>query len=241
MLFCVDTFGQNDTIWNMSITARYASEIVPTTGKSFKMNNLEVKFQKRSNTFIPIIGQKSIHGIDGCQFGLAHYKKWRWGYSHTDFFYSSGLIFPKTVLRSNVYFKILGGPEMNIGVGTAAYADGKRLYLIRLGSTYYYRSIMASYSLRVPFSGYLSHNLSLRKYLNIERDYLQLNLSNGLDNEELRLGVNQTTNVYNIRVSIYKTVINKTQFQISFGVTKAIKESVSNEYFNYGIGFKRKV
>jgi len=237
----VQAFGQTDSTWNKSVTLRHGSEIIPTTGKSFEVNNIEAKFQKNKNTFVPILSQKSIHGLKGYQVGLAFYRKLNWGYTHTALFYSPNQIFPKTVLHSNIFLKVMDGLEANVGVSSISYADGNALQIIKLGGTYYYKSSMLSYNLRLPLSGFLYHSLSLRKYLKTSNDHFQINLSSGLDNEGLQMNANQPIKVYGVRFSMSKTIYKKIQLQLSFGLTKTEGESRGNKYINYGIGIKRNI
>ena len=241
VLFSSKIFCQNDSIVKKSIVARHASEIIPATGKTFKVTSLEAKMEKGRSTFVPIISRKSIHGISGHQFGLAYYRKWKWGYAHSDIFYSSSLIFPKLVLRSNVFVKLFDGMEINVGGSTVAYADGNRLNVFKFGGSYYYKSLIASYTMRIPLSGYVYHSLFLRKYMNIGSDYLQINLSSGPNNEGLRLAMDQPFKVYALRFSMFKTILRKTQIQVALGLTRAMNESTSNDYFNYSIGLKREI
>ncbi len=233
--------GQSDSTWTKSIGARLTSEIIPTTGKAFKLFSIEAKIGKGDNILIPLISRKSIHGIKGNQYGLAYYRKWKWGYTHADLFYSPSLIFPRMVLRSNLFVGLFDGLEASIGASNLVYADGKKLQVLKIGGSYYFGSMMASYSLIIPLSGYLYHSLSLRKYLDVDNDYFQLLVSSGLDNEGLRLTINQPMKVYSMRFSLFKTIAKKTQIQVSFGLIKALSNSENNEYFNYSIGLKRDI
>lgn len=240
-LFCSDFFGQSDTSWHKSVTARYSYDLITTTAKPFSIRTIECQLKKGDHTFVPMIAQKSIHDLLGYQFGGAYYKKWDWGYSHVDAFYSRSNVFPSFVLRSNLFLTIKKGVEANLGFSRISYADGSRLPLLNLGATVYHKSMMATYRLKIPISGLLFHQALIRKHLKSEKDYLQLSISNGQEQEELLSSTMQTLNIYSFQFSLHKTIINKTQIQLSFGLSQASNESTANQFFNYSLGLKREI
>ena len=241
LLFSVAVIGQEDSLWHKSITLRYASESITSTGKPFKVTSLEMLFQKSPQTIVPIVNFKTIHGLKGSQFGLSYYRKWNWGYVHGSGFYSKSRIFPHWMVKSTAFITVSQGLTSNFGMEKIAYAESVDLHLLNIGATYYYHSLMMSYQYRKPISGFGNHRLKLRRFLNNPKDHIELSVYKGLDIEGLDPSVNRPIELFAFQCSIQKYVSKKIQLQLSMGIVSTKNNTSNNRLVNYSVGLKKEI
>lgn len=223
------------------MTLRVSSEKTPITVSTYNTKSAELLLQKGNHTIVPKVVQRSIHELLGYQFGVSYYKKFGWGYSLLDLQYSKSPILPHLSIRTNIFYILRKGIVVNGGYYRFSYKNGVKASIANIGTSIYYKSTMTTVTMKISNLGNPQYIGTIRKYSKNDIDYFQASVTNAFEQGEIIGDTNSSFRVHSYQFSAVKTIAEKLQVQLSFGVSNVKQSEAGNKFFNYSIGLKRRL
>lgn len=231
--------AQVDSSWQSTVTFRYENGLVPDNAAKYTVKTAEVSIKKMSLTLVPRVSQKSIHSLNGVQFGTAAYKEFKWGYIDGTMLYSNSTIFPTLTLKGNGHLNLLKGLSATLGLQNYQYVNGNKRSVISLGPTYYLGSWLGSYMINRNGNNNYSHKLITRRFLASANDYIQLGVYYGSFEETNLLGAPNDVVSNTFQFALHKTIWKKIQLQISFSSVGTNSYDNTSRFTNFMLGIKK--
>lgn len=231
--------AQSDSLLQKEIIIDYATQVIPSSGITYTVYRSELSLKKLNWVMIPSFSMKKLHGLDGFQGGVDVYKKWDKGYGHASLHYSPQSIFPRYLVKGNVFRKLKKSFELQLGMNGIFFSENS-LYSINGGLSFYRKKYMFNYSAQYYIESNISQRVLVRKYLRKSQDFIQFGYFFGIQ-EDLIIGQNNPINVHTFQCGLHKTIYQKTQIQFSVATLAISKVDRKEQYFTYRIALKRRL